>query len=120
MTLGELFCARGAAIKAGFSGSINPHSAFRRGAMNYDVTSIAGRVVAVVLAGFRKSSLAGGALRVRRVDRRDLAEAGEDASNCLADGFCEIPFAVGSVVPAGAGIGLEFFVACADGSDRRD
>src|SRR5215467_13950097 len=91
-----------------------PHSplpTIRTGAMNYDVPSIAGRMVAEVLAGFRKPSLAGDALRVRRVDRRALAGSGEDAPHCLADGVFEIPFAVGAFVPAGAGNGAESFVA---------
>src|SRR5215510_10104684 len=96
----------------------NPQSAIRRGAMNYDIPSITGRMVAEVLAGFRKSPLAGDALRIRGVDRFALAWAGEDAPHCLADGFCEISFAVGVVVPDGAGSGAESFVACADGNDR--
>src|SRR5215471_2428833 len=87
--------------------------------MNYDIPSIAGRMVAVVLADFRESLMAGDAAGVRRVDRRGLDEAGEDAPHDLADGLREIPFAAGVVAAAGAGNGAEFSVARANGDGRR-
>src|SRR5262249_9516745 len=90
-------------------------------------SSNASRMVSMVLANFCKSSLAGDALRVRRVDRRNLAESGAGSPrrppHCLPlsldDGFCEIPLAVRGVDPAGAESRTEYFVARADRNGRR-
>src|SRR5262249_25560971 len=80
-TSGTSACANTLTLAPAPADSVNPENG--KGAVTHDIPSIVGRMVSMVLAKFRKSSLASDAFRLRRVDRREIFRSSSGAVSLL-------------------------------------